>query len=200
MRWRTLRCMRQPAQSLASPASANFAGLLAALASPQSEEFSPANTSNESDLGDDVVTLSYESALRSHARYKTPDRGNREPVPATRVDVSLTAQAGRVPQDVLDHELRTTSVTVRLSKAECASLHQRAAEAGLSVSAYLRSCTMEAEALRAQVKAALAELRSAASKTNQAVPGKERRSFRGWVIFGWLARLLPRTHSASQAG
>src|ERR1700677_3463737 len=49
-----------------------------------------------------------------------------------------------------------------LSRAECARLHQRAAEAGLTVSAYLRSCMVEAEALRAQVKQALAELKERA--------------------------------------
>ena len=144
----------------------------------------PANTSNESDLGDDVVTLSYESALRSHARYKTPDRGNREPVPATRVDVSLTAQAGRVPQDVLDHELRTTSVTIRLSKAECASLHQRAAEAGaLGFSLYpfvhdRGGCTSSAG------KVGAGRVKVSCIQNKPAVPGKERRSFRGWVISG----------------
>jgi len=37
---------------------------------------------------------------------------------------------------------------------------QAGREAGLTVSAYLRSCTFEAEALRAQVKEALAELRT----------------------------------------
>ena len=50
-----------------------------------------------------------------------------------------------------------------MSKAECAQLHRRAAEAGLTVSAYLRSCTFEAESLRAMVKEAMAQLRSAAA-------------------------------------
>jgi predicted DNA binding CopG/RHH family protein len=54
---------------------------------------------------------------------------------------------------------RPASVTIRLSAAECAQLKQRAAEAGLTLSAYVRSCTFEAEALRAQVKQALGELR-----------------------------------------
>ena len=58
-------------------------------------------------------------------------------------------------------DLRQASVTIRLSQAECARLHERAAEAGVTVSAYLRSCTFEAEALRAEVKAALADLRAA---------------------------------------
>ena len=51
-----------------------------------------------------------------------------------------------MPQQLhVERELRTASVTIRLSTAECARLHQRAAEAGLTVSAYLRSCMLEAE-------------------------------------------------------
>jgi len=48
----------------------------------------------------------------------------------------------------------------RLSQTECGQLRTRAAEAGLSISAYLRSCTFEAETLRSQVKEALAQLRT----------------------------------------
>ena len=55
---------------------------------------------------------------------------------------------------------RTASITIRLSEAECAQLRQRAAESGLTVSAYLRSCTLEVESLRAQVKDTLAQLRA----------------------------------------
>ena len=154
--------MQAPAQSSSSPASANFAGMLAALASPAPEDPGPAKAWGESDLGDDVVTLSYEHALRAHARYQPADRRDWLPRTAARVDESLATQPDRVSQDAFDGDLRTASVTVRLSKAECASLHRRAAEAGLTVSAYLRSCTIEAEALRAQVKEALADLRSTA--------------------------------------
>lgn len=159
-----LRCMQQPAQSRPSPASANFAGMLAALASPPNEDAALAKAWSENELGDDVVTLSYDRALREHARYQPADRGDGRPEPAARVDESLTSLANRAPKDVSDGDLRTTSVTVRLSKAECANLHQRAAEAGLTVSAYLRSCTIEAEALRTQVREALAGLRSAAAQ------------------------------------
>jgi hypothetical protein len=55
---------------------------------------------------------------------------------------------------------RLASVTLRLSRAEYAQLKLRAAEAGVTVSAYIRSCTFEAETLRAQVKQAVKELRS----------------------------------------
>jgi predicted DNA binding CopG/RHH family protein len=59
-----------------------------------------------------------------------------------------------------NRNLKCASITIRVSKAECAQLRARAAEAGLTISAYLRSCTLEAESLRAQVKDTLAQLRS----------------------------------------
>ena len=187
--------------------------MLAVLASPSPEESVAAKTLSESDLGDDVVTLSYDRALRAHARYKPAHENNwplmREAqagvgisqdevvLPAPTLGESLKAEATGVLRN--DGDLRSVSVTIRLSKTECARLNKPAAEAGVTVSAYLRSCTFEAESLRAEVKAALAELRTAASKTNQAVPGKKRWAFGGWLSFEWLARLLPRRHSASQA-
>lgn len=190
-----LHCMQQPAQTRPSPTSSSFAGLLAVLASPSCDamDCAPASTtpvtkdpsppgfatpaSSESDLGEDVETLSYERALRAHARYKPVDRGDwnlaqrtrpgpgdaqgTPPLPAAPGGEGLPVEASAAPQAVVDGDLRQASVTIRLSKAECARLRQRAAEAGVTVSAYLRSCTFEAEALRAHVKEALAELRSA---------------------------------------
>ena len=50
-------------------------------------------------------------------------------------------------------------------------LRRRATEAGLTISAYLRSCTLEVENLRTQVKQTLADLRSSTSETPN--PGKE---------------------------
>jgi hypothetical protein len=111
----------------------------------------------------------------------------------------LSAPASEASRGANDGDLRSVSVTIRLSKAECARLHKHAAEAGVTVSAYLRSCTFEAEALRAEVKTALAELRSAALIDQPAAPANERRTFWGWVAFGWLARYLPRWRSANQA-
>jgi len=58
-------------------------------------------------------------------------------------------------------QAKSVSITLRVSPDEAGQLRLRAREAGLTVSAYLRSCTFEAEALRAQVKEALAELRQA---------------------------------------
>jgi hypothetical protein len=205
--------MQQPVQSPLSPASADFAGLLAALASTTLEDAALAKTSSESDLGHDVVTLSYDRALRAHARYQPADNNNGPLTREAQTHVRMTQDAAALPaasrrvglreqaSEVLrgNCDLRSASVTVRLSKAESLRLHKHAAEAGVTVSAYLRSCTFEAEALRSEVKTALAELRLAALKDTSVAPTKERRKFLGRIAFGWLARLLPRRHSASRA-
>ena len=101
--------------------------------------------------------------------------------------------ATHAPAAALERNLKSASITIRLSKAECAQLRKRAAQAGLTVSAYLRSCTFEAETLRTLVKDALAQLRPATSKRNQAASSSVRRS---WL--GWLLRFLPRWHSSQR--
>lgn len=173
--------MQQPAPSQPSSSPSSFAGLLATLASPPPDAAADAPLWNASDLGEDVATLSYASALEAHARYRPLRRdSDRADKPLTqednprrdvRTDVAIQAgvaaavtTADAAPRlqsnPSLDRGLRSASVTIRLSKAECARLHQRANEAGLTVSAYLRSCALEAETLRAQVKQALAELKA----------------------------------------
>lgn len=211
-------------QPAAKPdSSPSFAGLLAALAAPSKR---PDPAWNNDELADDVTSLSYESALRAHARYRATAAppadsrrsaaGSRAPVeegaaeefgvpekirgthPArTRADDSAglmdglptsfrpespvsvndeSVSGGASPQGgqsqaarlrplstPIERGLKSASITIRMSQAECDQLHQRAAEAGLSVSAYLRSCTFEAESLRAMVKEAMAQLRSAAA-------------------------------------
>lgn len=188
-----LQTMQQTAQPAPSPST--FAGFLAALAEPEKK---PALSWTDDALEDDVATLSYEYALRSHARYRSADATDlplarpvdpgRSPArdtfpakpaatpqapPAPRADVE-TSSAVPTPQD---RNLKCASITIRLSPAECAQLRQRAAEAGLTVSAYLRSCTFEAESLRALVKDTMAQLRSATTEGKQAVPPPARPSW-----------------------
>ena len=79
-----LNAMQQPASSSPAPTSPSFAGLLAALAAPtQATGDSPNKPSsanktafswNDDGLADDVATLSYESALKAHARYRPTDQ------------------------------------------------------------------------------------------------------------------------------
>jgi predicted DNA binding CopG/RHH family protein len=92
-------------------------------------------------------------------------------------------------------DLRTSSVTIRLSQGECARLRRRASEAGMTVSAYLRSCVLEADSLRAQVKVALGELRRASTSATGNEPHAARTEPRR--SSGWLARLFQRRRARS---
>jgi hypothetical protein len=72
------------------------------------------------------------------------------------------------------------------------------------VSAYLRSCTFEAEALRAQVKETLAELRKSAVPEKQreqtaASHTMARRSSVLRSLFEWFLRIMPHRQDQSAA-
>ncbi len=221
-----LQIMQQTAATTPSPTTPSFAGLLAALAAPASPAAGRSSAWNDDDLADDVATLSYEHALRAHARYRPadPDRWPFAQAPAPSVggtaeqdeavadgksaippaapawSAGEKAAAEQSPPTVVQQGRKGTSVTIRMSEAECAQLHQRAAEAGLTVSAYLRSCTFEAEALRAEVKEALARLRASTPAEKSTAPAPARAggsTRRSW--FGWLARLLPPWRSSPRA-
>ncbi len=165
------------------PDIATFAGVLAALTAPREKSRSTGTESTPDCLDDgdgDVTLLSYERALKSHGRARTREsnpstarpsldgpntaRQNSGPSsskaePAT--DSQAAAPRARPLSGSLYDGRKRASVTIRTSMAEYANLQQRSAEAGLTVSAYLRSCAFEVDSLRAQVKQALAELRSA---------------------------------------
>ncbi len=205
-----------PLRGWSSPPSSasSFAGLLASLTSPDP---SPAAGWNADDLADDVATLSYESALRTHARYKPVTPGDWSPAQsaepqtcrscgARRSDPAASAEAKTLPVDpnlLNDHGgnsshahfamnrsgRKCASITIRMSEGECEQLKVRAAEAGLTISAYLRSCTFEAETLRAEVKKTLAEMRKPASAERKIVSTKARGRW-----FEWLLRLIPLWH------
>jgi len=59
---------------------------------------------------------------------------------------------------------RQSIVSLRLTDVELLSLKDRASESGISVSAYMRSCILDADQLRAQVKQALAEMRALSTR------------------------------------
>ena len=77
---------------------------------------------------------------------------------------SSSSSSSRLDLEVASPHLALTQrqsiVSIRLSALESEQLRERAAESGISVSAYMRSCVLEAEHLRSQVKQALAELRT----------------------------------------
>ena len=205
--------MQEARRTSSTECDQDFAGLLAALAAANPTKLPDWN---EDEPLQDVSTLSYERALRTHARYKSgtvrpqfPDSESTRPsstAPAealrhARSKVSPKLGARDSQSGSLDR--KCASVTIRMSRAECEQLHARAAEAGLTISAYLRSCTFEAEALRAQVKEALAELRSApaaesrpaAAASDEAPDVHEARSAPGTKL-RWLRNLIPDLHPA----
>ena len=167
------------------------------------------------ELGDDVVTLSYERALRNHARQRPSDdfdlrlpagadapasgRVNTVPAAAGKNEAGAATQADTARRATPSCDLRTSSVTIRLSNAECMRLRQRAMEAGMTISAYLRSCVLEADDLRAQVKTALAEMRKAGAEPTKE-QGDEKTQWQGseearepgssGTGSSWLQRLL----------
>ena len=80
--------MPQQHEAASSPAPSSFAGFLTALTTPGA----PTRTSTASSwiddgLEDDVATLSYERALRTHSRYRYADPSGQSlaepPVPQT---------------------------------------------------------------------------------------------------------------------
>lgn len=170
--------MQPPAQLRPSPTSKSFAGLLASLTTSEHDAPSDDTVWASGELGEGVALLSYEQALRAHALDRPNDRNHWPPVETAGTGAALHEaesspaeelweQASTLPAVSADRDLRSASVTIRVSQAECARLRRRAAEAGLTVSAYLRSCALEAEALRAQVKHALAELKAGSEAARQ---------------------------------
>lgn len=130
-----------------SSTQTEFAGILAAATDPQW---------NDDGLAEDVATISYEPALgRDAPSQSRTSQKETDPAP---------------PRGEDGRRLKTASITIRLSGPECAKVRERAAEAGLTVSAYLRSCALEVESLRSQVKETLAQLRTSPEPVHPIVP------------------------------
>ena len=85
----------------------------------------------------------------SHAQRRSPAA---VPRPVRR-DPAFHSNRGAIS------DLRRSTVSIRLNGEETALLRQRAVESGTSVSEYVRSCVVEAEQLRLQVKQIVADMR-----------------------------------------
>lgn len=168
--------MSEPASIPASQAESSFASLLASLTGSLKR---PGQTWDDTALLDDVSTISYEQALRSQRRVPPPavlpENQAQSNAPAPH---SLLAANGKTR--------KTSSITIRLTEAEQAQLHKRAAAAQLSVSAYLRSCIFEAESLRAQVREALAYMKAATAPESMMSD-----EIRTKPTTNWRTRFLP---------
>jgi len=192
----------QSSAAPASPTPSSFAGFLAALAQPDRATSTGSQTQSPkwSDelLAEDVATLSYEQALRTHARYHADDpiADPVETPPAAPVNAAASVPEAVIPVEAVpEKELKDASITIRLSREENAQLRKRASEAGLTVSAYIRSCTFEAEALRALVKDALAQLRTSGASPQQEVRPPNRRR---WSALFWPGRRVVHHNAPNQ--
>jgi hypothetical protein len=169
-------------ESVSTPAiksAGSFASLLESFTSPAKKTN---GMWDDSAMQDDVATISYEQALRSHRRVP--------PVIALCEDEPQSPVLDTIPKALPvapGKKRKTASITIRLTEAEEAQLQERAAAAQLTVSAYLRSCIFEAESLRAQVKEALSQMKATAALSSHVSdePQSKARS-------GWRARLIPR--------
>jgi hypothetical protein len=177
----------------------SFAGMLAALAEPaKASQPDPIVDL----LADDVAVFSNAGALESHRSFAAAEENSsarnfeRSARPSPRPAVhsgsgGLTiTEAELPPTKTPSQDRKAASVTIRVSAAECAQLRARAAESGLTVSAYLRSCIFEVESLRAQVKDALAQLRSAPPKEDRQ-PAPAPPKFTPQPAQSWRSKLLP---------
>jgi predicted DNA binding CopG/RHH family protein len=203
-----LHFMQEETANTSAQPARDFAGLFAALAATRHSDL-PKWTDEE--LPPDVTMLSYERALRTHARYKTSDIDDTGAVQNCEIQSARSTATNhplRAKVSMSERNRKCASVTIRMSQAECEQLRERATEAGLTISAYLRSCTFEAEALRAQVKEALAEIRNtpasgAAIKQEteiQLAKANRRDEVQGVLTpasrLSWLRRIMPDLHPA----
>ena len=137
---------------------------------------------DDSLLFDDVATITYEQALRSHRRLP--------PLAQLRENEFQSAAAFAIPQTPAlapAKRCKNASITIRITKEEEAQLHERAVAAHLSVSAYLRSCIFEAESLRAQVKEALSQMRSTITEEKRVCQKESSEQ-----ASSWRSRFIPR--------
>lgn len=132
---------------------------------------------DDSALADDVTTLSYEEALRSARRARGSYVAEGRLISRDSQAEDSSSGANRKEPGRSEKKPKGASITIRVTAVEHAQLQARAAAAELSVSAYLRSCIFEAEALRAEVKEALARIESTQVAEG---PDRKRAGRSGW--------------------
>lgn len=174
--------------------STTFAGLMSTLTGSPPR---PAASWAEDALPEDVAVLSYEQALRAQSRWRPESPGENlfacssaeakaaiPTPPAERDSVAAPPGASPAKESLNPPSLKSASVTIRMSQVESEALHQRATEAGMTVSAYLRYCAMEVESLRGLVRQTTAELKeamAAAKPTRREASLSWRQRIAGWI-------------------
>ncbi|MGA2252958.1 plasmid mobilization protein [Terracidiphilus sp.] len=156
--------------------SDNFAAFLARLAELPDWDSDPAvepsgtfASFEPSEAGEeDLASLSYEHALRTPTRKarRAANRSGKSQSPQSVPKTALTIQPSpkaleprpfepgsfEVPKSLQIMEPRHARTTIRFTAGENKLLRKRAAENNIAVSAYIRSCVLEVESLRAQIQ------------------------------------------------
>ena len=94
-----------------------------------------------------------------HCAAKPPSsRGDASARPEFRETLAAAVRSAEVAVAVAQPAAltRQAAISIRLAPSERALIQMRAAEAGITASAYIRQCALEVEQLRAQVKTAVA--------------------------------------------
>jgi hypothetical protein len=141
--------------------------------------------------------------VRKKATESGPGRSRAGSKEAVRRDAQfqdvLAAEVRALEPEVLPAAIelagasRQVSLSIRFAASERALIKTRAAEAGVSVSAYLRQCALEVEQLRAQVRLTLAALEwnglqaGRAAEEQRELPAP---AFCGRGFFGHIKRRL----------
>lgn len=148
-----------------SPTDESFAAFLAKLAEQPASEAThePDDVLEIGEPADEVAALSYEHALRAPVKKQV------ESVPLSAPDAAPAT--GKTTISLVATEKRKIRTSICLAPWENALLRQRAEENSLSISAYVRACIFEVEALRAQVKQRMAQVH-ATSVTMEFPPPK----------------------------
>lgn len=141
---------------------------------------------DDSALADDVTTISYEDALRSarRARKASVADGRLVQPESQAEDNSIGVKRRQLGRT--EKKAKGASITIRVTAEEHAQLQARAVAAGMSVSAYLRSCIFEAEALRTEVREAVARIESAQKSATADQAGSTRPRWGRQLIPAWL--------------
>ena len=86
---------------------------------------------------------------------------------------------------------RQVAISIRLAPSERALIKTRAAEAGITASAYIRQCALEVEQLREQVRQAVAAMDRGATPAAQVATSAPPNGFFAWMARKFLPRRSP---------
>lgn len=117
------------------------------------------NSSGESmpTAGSKIAAESKNGGGGNHCAAKSPvSRGDARAKPEFRDALAAAVRTAEVVVAQPPALTRQSAISIRLAPSERTLIQTRAAEAGITASAYIRQCALEVEQLRAQVQAAVA--------------------------------------------